>query len=92
MPHTVTTKLRCVERELKRRYLLYERMIDEGVISRIAAECEIAIMEDIAADYRALDEGYMQLVSVAACNHPGEAATKPGPPHTHASPLVRRSR
>jgi hypothetical protein len=84
---TVTEKLRCVERELKRRYLLYERMIDEAVMTRATAEREIALMEEIAADYRALDEGQVRLVSVAAEKGPPvSAATAPGSPNTHASP------
>jgi hypothetical protein len=57
MPFTVSEKLKCVERELRMRYRVYERRVDAGQMSRATADRELALMEDIAADYRSLDEG-----------------------------------
>jgi hypothetical protein len=82
MPFTYAELMACAERELLRRQLWYGQMIDAGEISPSTAEHELALMEHIAAHFRALDDA-----SVAASNHPGEAATKPGPPITNASPL-----
>jgi hypothetical protein len=82
MPFTYAELMACAAHELLRRQLLYSQMIEAGEIVRSTADREIALMEQIAAHFRALDDA-----SVAASNHPGEAATKPGPSNTHASPL-----
>jgi hypothetical protein len=87
MPFTYAEMMACAAHELLRRQLLYSQMIEAGEIARSTADREIALMEQIAAHFRALDDA-----SVSACNHPGEAEITPGPPHTHASPLVGRSR
>jgi hypothetical protein len=87
MPFTYAEMMACAAHELLRRQLTYASMIDAGELAPSTAERELALMEQIAAHFRALDDA-----SVAASNHPGEAATKPGPPITNASPLVRRSR
>ena len=53
---TATDKLKCVERELEMRYRVYERQVDKGKMTRAKADREIALMEEIAADYTALAE------------------------------------
>jgi hypothetical protein len=49
-------KLKCVERELKQRYRVYTRRVDNGTMTKTQMDREIALMEEIAADYRALAE------------------------------------
>ena len=49
-------KLCCIERELKLRYHVYKKRVAEGSMTQRQADREIAIMEDIAADYRWLSE------------------------------------
>jgi len=56
MPFTNAEKYKCAERELRMRYRVYERRVDAGQMSRATADREIHLMEEIAADYRALDE------------------------------------
>ena len=53
-----TEKLRVAERELKYRMRVYPRLVSRGTLSKEKADYEIGVMEDIVADYRALDEGY----------------------------------
>jgi len=45
-------KMRCAERELAMRVRVYPRRIAEGRMSETKAREEIALMEEIAADYR----------------------------------------
>jgi hypothetical protein len=47
------TKLDCIERELGYRRRVYPRSVANGTMSQSKADREIAIMESIAADYRA---------------------------------------
>jgi hypothetical protein len=49
-------KLKCAERELKQRYRVYTRRVDNGTMTKAQMDREIALMEEIAADYRALAE------------------------------------
>jgi hypothetical protein len=49
---TAATKLAAVERELKYRRRVYPRLIEEGRMSHETSKAQIAIFEDIAADYR----------------------------------------
>ena len=56
MPFTNAEKYKCAERELAMRYRTYERLVDAGKMRRVTAEREYALMEEIAADYRARDE------------------------------------
>jgi hypothetical protein len=53
---TAAEKLKCAERELKYRYYAYPRRVDAGDMTPKAAKLQIALMEEIAADYRALAE------------------------------------
>ena len=53
---TAAEKLKCAERELKQRYRVYARLVAQNKITQRQADHEIALMEDIAADYRALIE------------------------------------
>jgi hypothetical protein len=54
---TATQKLEAVNRELGFRRRVYERRVQEGRMTQAKADHEIAIFEDIAADYRKLAEG-----------------------------------
>lgn len=49
---TTANKLKCIERELKFRHSVYGRRVANGTMSEEFAHREIALMEDIAADYR----------------------------------------
>lgn len=51
---TNADKLACAEREVKMRKRVYPRWIEAGKLSLGKAEHEIAAMEAIVADYRAL--------------------------------------
>ena len=55
---TITEKLRAAERELKYRQRVYPRLVARNSMNKRVADYEISVMEEIAADYRALDEGY----------------------------------
>jgi hypothetical protein len=45
-------KQHCAEREVKFRLRVYPRRVSEGRLSEAKAREEIALMEEIAADYR----------------------------------------
>ena len=45
-------KLKTAEREVKMRRRVYPRFVEEGKMSQVQADREIAIMEAIAEDYR----------------------------------------
>jgi hypothetical protein len=47
-------KLRCVERELRFRFRVYDRLVVRGKMSRADQEHEIEVMSAIVEDYRAL--------------------------------------
>jgi hypothetical protein len=53
---TAADKLKCAERELKQRYRVYARLVDKEKMTQQQADREIELMEEIAADYRALAE------------------------------------
>lgn len=57
MPFTATDKLEAVNRELGFRRRVYPRFIEEGKMSKGHADRQIAIFEEIAADYGKLAEG-----------------------------------
>jgi len=50
-------KFHCAERELALRLRVYRQRIAHGHMREEEARREIALMEEIAADYRALAEG-----------------------------------
>lgn len=54
-PFTAAEKLAAVEREIGLRRHVYARRVDEGRMSRKLADAQIAVMEAIAEDYRALE-------------------------------------
>jgi hypothetical protein len=54
MKITAADKLKCVEKELSRRYREYPRKVDANKMSQQQAERELALFEEIAADYTAL--------------------------------------
>lgn len=54
MNYTIEEKLACVEREIKMRNRVYPRWIQEGRMAEEKAKFEIACMESVAADYRAI--------------------------------------
>lgn len=49
-------KLKCIERELKYRYRVYPRLVDNGKMSERLMKRELEVMEEIAADLRAAAE------------------------------------
>jgi hypothetical protein len=51
MPYTAQDKKEAVERELKYRRRVYPRWIADGRMTRDLADRQIAIFEDIMADY-----------------------------------------
>lgn len=51
---TAADKLRAVERELAYRRRVYPRMVMAGKMTDNAAAAQIAVMEAIEADYRAM--------------------------------------
>jgi hypothetical protein len=73
MPFTTGEKLKCLERELRMRYRVYERRVDAGQMPRATADRELALMEEIAADYRSLDEGHTFITT----ERPAEAPPAP---------------
>lgn len=50
-------KLAVIERELRRRYKEYPKLVDAQRMSEKKSKHEIEALEDVAADYRALVEG-----------------------------------
>lgn len=52
MTFTAQDKLDAVTRELSFRRRVYERRVDEGKMTRKAADHQIAVFEAIEADYR----------------------------------------
>lgn len=49
-------KLAAIEREMKMRRRVYPRWVADGRMTQAKADAEIAVMEAIAEDYRALDQ------------------------------------
>ena len=76
MPHTYGELRACAEREVKMRYRVYEQRVDRAQMSRRMADREIALMEEIAAILRALDECQARL----EYNSDGRPAPEPGLP------------
>ncbi|KYK50085.1 hypothetical protein A1D31_22500 [Bradyrhizobium liaoningense] len=52
----IREKLECVERELKYRARVYERLVQRGKMSEPQRQHEIKVMGAIAEDYRRLFE------------------------------------
>lgn len=50
-------KLDAVEREIRMRRRVYPRWVSERRMTQARADAEIAVMEEIAADYRAQASG-----------------------------------
>lgn len=58
MAFTPDEKLKSVERELGYRRFVFPKRVEAGSMTKAAADREIAIFEEIAADYRAeIDRG-----------------------------------
>lgn len=59
MPFTNGEKRACAEREVKQRNRVYPRLVENGRMTKEAAEREIAMMKEIAEDYetREVSEG-----------------------------------
>ena len=53
---TAAEKLACVNRELAYRYRVFARRVDAGKMTQKQMDREIALMEEIAADYTAAVE------------------------------------
>jgi hypothetical protein len=49
-------KMKCAERELAKRVQVYPKLVAKGRMSPNKRDYELAIMEEIAADYRASAE------------------------------------
>lgn len=54
MAVTSADKLACVERELRFRFRVYDRLVVRGKMSRAEQEHEIEVMSAIVEDYRAM--------------------------------------
>ncbi|MGY2051917.1 hypothetical protein [Methylobacterium sp. JK268] len=52
-PYTAADKLACAEREVRQRRRVYPRLVADGRMRQDEAERQTALMEAIAADYRA---------------------------------------
>jgi hypothetical protein len=50
---TAKEKAECAEREVKQRRYVYPRRIGDGKMSQDLADRQIAMMEEIGAEYRA---------------------------------------
>lgn len=57
MAFTNQEKLAAVQRELGYRRRVFERRVAEGKMSKALADEQIAVFEQIAADYQKLTEG-----------------------------------
>jgi hypothetical protein len=57
MPHSFETKRKCIERELGYRRRVYPKWVADKRMSQQFADEQIAIMEEIAADLRKMEEG-----------------------------------
>lgn len=75
MPFTYAELLACAERETKYRHRVYELLVDQRTMSRRTADREIALMEEIAAILRAIDECQARLEY-----HDGRPTPAPGLP------------
>ena len=55
LPNSISnrTKLDCIEREMGYRRRVYARRVANEIMTQEKADHEIAVMESIAADYRA---------------------------------------
>lgn len=51
---SASEKAECADREARYRRRVYQRWIERGNMTKAKADKEIAMMEAIAADYRAL--------------------------------------
>ena len=56
MPYTATEKKEAVERELRYRRVVFKRRVDNKTMTKKLADVQIAIFEEILADYVALAE------------------------------------
>lgn len=54
--YSTSDKLIVVERELKMRRRVYPRRVADGRMTQPQADFEIAVMEAIAEDYRAIEQ------------------------------------
>lgn len=52
MTYSDTEKLAAIEREIKLRRRVYPRQVAAGNMTQALADAQIAVMEEIAADYR----------------------------------------
>jgi hypothetical protein len=56
MPFSDTEKREAAEREAKYRRKVYPRLVGDGRMTQQAADRQIAMMDEIAADYRAKEQ------------------------------------
>lgn len=50
--YTTTQKVKALEREIGQRRYVYPRRVADGKMKQVDADFQIAIFEDMAADYR----------------------------------------
>ena len=62
MPFTNGDKRAAAEREAKQRVWVYPRLVANGRMKKATAEREIALMEEIAADYAKLEQATERLI------------------------------
>jgi len=53
MPFTNEEKLKEIDREIMQRHRVYRRLIANGTLNKETAARQIAILSDVAEDYRA---------------------------------------
>ena len=56
MTFTDTEKRECAEREAKMRRRVYPRWVIDGRMTQVSADKQIALMDEIAADYRSKEQ------------------------------------
>jgi hypothetical protein len=57
MPYTAADKRKAVEREISMRKRVYPNRIETGRMTQAQASYQIVIFEEIADDYRRLEQG-----------------------------------
>jgi hypothetical protein len=57
MPYTAADKRKAVEREIAMRKRVYPNRIETGRMTQAQASYQIVIFEEIADDYRRLEQG-----------------------------------
>lgn len=59
MAFSATDKRRCAERETQFRKIVYAGKVDNNTMTKLDAEREINLMQEIADDYRVIERAEM---------------------------------